>query len=338
MPLPPFSDLLTRRAYPSVSVLINTTPETRLAVTDRVVLDHMIGHADERLAGDVPDHVRTEVVAALRRLAAEQASLPASDALALFASPEHHCAVTLDRPVEERVVVDDTFATRDVVADRDRSMRFRVLTVSDHVVRHLVGDRRRLIEVCNDDWPLVREDDQGQTSWERDVVHRVRALHRDDPMPTVVAGVVSTVRAMRLDVIEPIGAVGGSHDRSHPAVLHGYAWPLVRDWLDDRWAADLRRLDAARSSQRLATGLDDIWQLAQSGQVELVVVEQSFAVPARLSATGHVALADDREAPDVVDDLVDDLIEAVLVRRGRVSFVADGALADEGLIAAVVRY
>ncbi len=77
--------------------------------------------------------------------------------------------VYLGREVEERVVVDETFATRDLVADLNRTARLRVVTISDRRARLLVGDRHRLVEVASDDWPLVRDDDAGPTLWVRSV-------------------------------------------------------------------------------------------------------------------------------------------------------------------------
>jgi len=53
---------------------------------------------------------------------------------------------------------------------------------------------------------------------------------------------------------------------------------------------------------------------------------------------GDLEPAEDREHPDVVDDLVDDLVETVLAKGGRAVFVDDGILARDGRVAAVLRY
>jgi hypothetical protein len=98
------------------------------------------------------------VVAALRSLLLEAALQPATRAVALCASPEYQAVVRLGREVRDRVVVDDTFATRDMVADLNRTAVFRVATVSDRKARVLIGDRNRLAEVRDDQWPLVRDE------------------------------------------------------------------------------------------------------------------------------------------------------------------------------------
>ena len=73
--------------------------------------------------------------------------------------------------------------------------------------------------------------------------------------------------------------------------------------------------------------------------MELLVVERNFAVPVRADGPHLVPVGPDEvEAPDVVDDAVDDLIEAVALRRGEVVIVPDGVLEDMGRVAAALRF
>jgi hypothetical protein len=79
--------------------------------------------------------------------------------------------------------------------------------------------------------------------------------------------------------------------------------------------------------------------LAEESRVEMLVVERNYAVPVRLEGA-HLVPVDEAEieAPDVVDDAVDDLIEAVALRRGEVVIVPDGVLAPFDRVAAVLRF
>jgi hypothetical protein len=70
----------------------------------------------------------------------------------------------------------------------------------------------------------------------------------------------------------------------------------------------------------------------------MLVVEEGFFHPARISADGDfLTPADDVEHPDVIDDAVDELIELVIQRGGWVAFAEDGALADHDRVALTVR-
>ena len=65
---------------------------------------------------------------------------------------------------------------------------------------------------------------------------------------------------------------------------------------------------------------------------------QQIHGPTRVSLENRtLGLADDPEAPGVIDDAVDELLEAVLVRGGDVVAVPDGALAHHGRLVLAVR-
>jgi hypothetical protein len=133
--------------------------------------------------------------------------------------------------------------------------------------------------------------------------------------------------------------IRGNHDRTPTHRLEVLAWPHLERWAAERDRRAVHRLETARSRHLLATGLDELWGLAHDGRVELLVVERSFAVPVRVVGQHLVPVGPDEvEDPEVVDDAVDDLIEAVVLRRGEVVLVPDGTLGAAGGVAGVLRY
>ena len=333
------AELQHHQTYPSVTLLLNTTAGAWLATDDRETALRLVDNAHARLTGDVSNDVRDAVIGKLTQLIADCAHQPATNALALCASPGYTAAVTLGRRVDERVVVDDTFATRDLVADVNRTAIYRVVTISDRRVRLFVGDRRRLVEERTDTWPQERTAEDTATTWARRAVAHVSAEEVARPLPTIVAGVARSVRRISgANTIETIGAIAGNHDRSSAVDLHHAAWPLVTDWLRKDRDRALARLDDARSARRYASGIDEIWSLAHDGRIELVVVEEGYRLAARTGDNHHLYPASDPEAPDVIDDVVDDLIEHVLRQGGHAVLVPDGDLTLHGRIAATTRY
>lgn len=331
-------ELQRQVAYPSVTLLMNTVPGQRLHPDDHDELIRMVHSADVRLDGDVPDEVRRDVIGRVVQLVNAIGDEPATVAIAVCVSPHEAAVVRLGREVRHRCVIDDTFATRDMVADANRTAVFRVVTVSDRKARLLVGNRNRLLEVRTEGWPLLREDDQTLANWSRAVSHAMRQEQGTYAVPTVLAGVERSVRGiLRHDHLRAIGVIAGNHDRTSWGDLHSAAWPLVVDWLRTDHDRAARRLDEARSARRYAGGIDEVWELAQEGRVELLVVEETFDYPARLR-DGRLEAAHDAEAPDVIDDAVDELIEAVLQRGGEAVIVPEGRLERHERLAAVLRY
>ncbi len=336
--------LQRQRAYPSVSILMATARNERdLAAPDRSRLDALIADAERRLADDVGPELTLLVVDRLRDLATDVAARPPAGALALFASPQVATAATLHVPVRDRVVVDETFATRDLVAHVHRSVRFSVVGLSERTAYLYAGSVDHLRAVDRDPFPLHRDDGEPDAAWLRRAVGAVDGLAvagtvERRGVPLVLAGSERVVAEVRRRTRAPVlGVVRGSVERSSWADVHQRVWPTVESWLDEREREALARLDAARGARRYAAGIDETWSLALDGRVDLLVVEQSFEYAVRV-VRGQLEPAADVEAPDVVDDVVDELIEAVAVRGGDVVLVPDGRLVAAGRVAAALRY
>lgn len=331
-------DLQRRRSFPSVTVLVNARRGASADPSDVARLDRLVAHAAQRVATEAPGPDGDAVVAQLRRLVLDHLEGPPPAAFAFCASPETAVVVRLGQEVRERVVVDDTFATRDLVADLARSAAFRVVTVSEQKVRMFLGDRIRLVEALDDRWPLLRDEDQRPSFWAKEVFEQLRADHAELPLPAVVAGVDRSLRRLAVDgALMVVGQVGGNHDRSSAAELHQLAWARVDGFLSADRARALGRLEQARSSHRYAGGIDEVWSLANDGRVDLVLVEESFEVAAEISPDRQLLL-DTSAGQQAVDDIVDDTIEAVLLRGGRAVVVPDDSLVSHDRIAAVLRY
>ena len=333
-------ELQSQRMYPSITVLLNTTPASPLSPTHIATAKGLVDQVEHRLANesDIPHDLRTSLLVTINELLRSNQGGTSGNALALCVSPNYHAAIRLGRSVAERVIIDDTFATRDLVADLNRTALYRVITISDRVTRLLVGDRLRLVEERSEQWPLNRDPDQSAGSWNLAVMHALRGEQHQHPLPTVVAGVQRSVRQMlSLADLEMIGAVAGNHDKTSWVDLHHQAWPLVTDWLRNDHGRAMEQLETARSQRRYAGGIHEIWTLANEGRVDLLVVEDSYAEAVRI-VDGQLQITADREAPDVVDDIVDDVIEIVINNGGRVVIVGDGQLEDHGRIAGIVRY
>jgi Bacterial archaeo-eukaryotic release factor family 3 len=356
------TDLQRRRSYPSVTVLLNTSPGAGLSPEELATANTLIREADRRLNGDVDKETRTALTESLSMLLDEQAAQPSTHALVLCVSTEHSVAVRLGQQVEERVAIDETFATRDLVADLNRTAVYRVVTVSEQMTRVFLGDRIRVVEERNTVWPLHRTEEQSLAAWNRTVLQHLRNEHATFPLPTVIGGVARSVRSLvgetrsslasstsalspalsnaagsrgpvavgssfRLsDCFDAVGFFHGNHDRSNWSELHRAAWPLVSDWLRTESNRALFRLEQAKSSARFAGGIDEIWPLAKDGRVELLIVEESYSLAVRLAENEQLRRAPDPDAPDVVDDIIDEVIEEVLLQGGQVVFVADESL------------
>lgn len=344
--------------YPAVSLLLSPeVPGQALSPPDTIRLYHLVEQVERRLRAELGEAMAAELVGRLSALAARVSSQAAPPGLGLFVGDSLSLAVASPTPVGERVAIDSTFALRELRQAVARTPRYRVLV--------LAGDRSRIFEgVGATLWPsphpvpvagaapgtrrrqrghrfgVERSDirEEGRRQLMAALDGAVAGLAREDPLPLVLVGAprdLSLFRAVTAQGPSIAGAVRGSHGRAHPARLLRLVQPVVDAHLEERRRRALERLREAPGERR-ASGMDRIWGLAMDGWVDLVCVEEGFSHPARVDA-GRLVPAADREAPDVLDDAVDEAIEAVAARGGESVQVPDGTLAAHGRIAAVLR-
>jgi len=327
------------REYPSVSILIPVEPGPRLTERDRTRIQQSVDDVARRLLGDVDTDTTVEIMERLQVMLADLQLESTRRSVALFASPSTSVSHHLNIEVRERTIVDDTFATRDLLDEVRRTVTFLAATVSDRAVHVLEGVGDVMTPVVGHAVPLQRLPEESDPAWERRTVSLLRRIGSGQ-LPLVLFGAGRRVATLvRAGGIEPAAVVLGNHDTTPWSRLAELASGPLSEWVGTRNATALHRLDQARGRRRFASGLDEVWGLARESRVELLVVERNYAVPVRTDGP-HLIQVDpsELEAPDVVDDVVDDLIEDVALRRGEVVIVPDGVLADVGGVAAVLRF
>jgi hypothetical protein len=352
------TDLQRCRAYPSVSVLLTTSPGPVLASGDAVRLYGLLERAQRRLSSEAADDTVDTVVARLRALALAVRRSPTDRGLALFASESRAEAVHLGVMVDDRVVVDPTFATRDLVRAFHANPRYRLLVLSEHRARFFEGWSTALSEVTTGGFPLSaghapnRHDRSRhfgrERSDRRDAALRAQVRAIDvalaarracEPLPLVVAGgprQLALFRETSSEAGSMVGEIRGSHERTPIARLAARCLPVIDVHREAERRAALARLEDVRARARLVQGIHAVWAAAVEGHIGLLCVEEGFTLPARVVSGGRRLMpAADVEHPEVLDDTIDELIELVSVAGGEIVLVENEALASRQRIAAL---
>lgn len=349
------------RGYPALTITLPThraSPENR---QDSIRLKNLVIEAGNRLLGEFPKREIGPFLARLEQLAASLDYRQNLDGLALFVNREYTRALRLPFPLKERVLIDETFATRDLVFALNRSPRYWVLALSEKPTRLYEGVRETLQEVQSDDFPMIHTGPGGEAplpggfgirkSAYRDERHRqffrqvdnaFKPFAAADPLPLALVGVdrqlafFNEVTSHREAVV---AMLTGSHDKTPPHKLGSLVWPLVRENMTAQRRQALSQLEQAVGERRFASAPGEVWRAANEGRGDLLLVEENFHFPARLDESGEGLIpAADPTAADVLDDAVDEIIKTVSDKQGRVVFVEDGQLAQHQRIALILRY
>lgn len=341
------------RGYPAVSLLMNTTPSAALTGPEAVRLNQLLAQATRRLRAEGPSQDAAAALANLERLVDDAVGGSTSSALALYAGP--HTAVALRLPVQvrERVVVDPTFATRDLVRSLHRTPRHEVLVLSSREARLFEGAGDQLRPARTSAFPVrdprqrqhdgsrADREDKDTAAFLRTVDRALTTYLRLHPAPLVLAGstrALATFTGLSGNLGRLAGSIPVNLSTEPLSVLAGRIRTVLESYLLSRQQEALALLDKRVGARRAVSGMADAWLAARTEGPEMLAVEQGLFYPARVSDDGDLLLpATDVEHPDVIDDAVDELIELVLERGGWVALVDDGDLAAHGGVALTVR-
>ena len=341
--------LLGASGWPAVSVLCSA---------DRTTWPALLDEARARLADMIPDRCVQRLLDDLQE-GADQVDTGDWPAFGVYVNPGFVHAVVLPQPVRSRVVIDTTFATRDLITGLARTPRYLVLTVDGTGASLWSGLGRRLVPAPDAaafplEFPAPPAAGERRLHQERsrirdahlDRCNRLvdealdQVLRRADHRPIFVVG--HQRRAHRYVATSPHAGRFAATITADPAsplpVLAEMVAPHLDRELADRGRAAIDAVGAAIGANRFAAGLPEVWTLAHDGRVDLLVVEDTYHQPATIDAvTATLALCAEPRAGHV-DDAVDEVIEAVLSTGGEVHNVPTGALHEWDRIAACLRH
>ncbi|MEV5548455.1 chemotaxis protein [Streptomyces sp. NPDC052309] len=355
------AELRRPRPYPAVSVLTPTHRREPNNAQDPVRLRNAVAEAKKQLEDDpsVTRERRIEVSRELDRALTEVDLAHAEDGLAIFAAPGEHQVWTLARSVPERVVLSDTFLTRNLVAAQTAERPFWVLSVAADRVALWNGGVDRVVEERTGGFPMDRPPenfdperqerigdtpstfrDETTRRFLRDADAAMAKVLRAHPRPLYITGPQPALSLLdeaggiaRDAVLVPRGGLahGGTAEGVWQAVH-----PVLAEEARGSAAAVAKELEAARGRKDYAAGVDELWQSARSGRVRLLAVEENYRVTVR-DAGDHLIPAESGDL-DAREDIVDEIVEQCLETGADVRFVPDGTLGDANGIAGVLRY
>lgn len=352
------AELRQPRPYPAVSLLAPLQRHRPGNLEDPILLRDLVDRARRHLQDELGARDSTEVLTRLDDAIATLDLHHPSDGIAVFVAPGETHVLPLAFTVPERVQIDDTFATRDLVRGVTRTPRYRVLALGEKPTRLLTGTTTTLTETHSGGFPLFVEGALGEPlasggfpvhssrseeqhhAFFREVDQALGVVMAEDPLSVVVAG---TERDLAyFDQITKhrqwiVGALRGNYEDSAPDELAALTAPLLDAALATQRASVLAELVEAVGVDRGIVGVKAVWDSARAGRARVLLVEDDFVYPARL-VDEHLEPAGDEDASGVIDDAVDELIEMVLDAGGEVTVFGSGELAEHGPVAALLRY
>ncbi len=335
--------LQSMSSYPSVSLLLATRPG-RLANDHQARLHALRESVARRLAQEGVSSA-ARVLAELDQLITLAGDVALDRGLALYVNEHHAQLLVLPVDVEERAVVDPTFATRDLVRALHRTPRHVVLVLSAKEARLFDAQLGSLSPAATPKFPMRAHHDKRHSEPGEEFLNRVdRALGaylRLRPAPVVLSAAEPTLSRFTqssTNLARLAGRVVGNHINTPLPEIANLVAPHIEHYLASRQDEALGLLDQRIGQDRAVLGLESVWLASRWERPEMLAVEVDFFFPARISEDGDsLQAADDVEHPEVIDDVVDELLEQVLARGAWVALIEPGKIPENQRIALTTR-
>lgn len=335
--------LQSMTSYPSVSVLMSTRPG-RLNPDQAARLETLRTSVSRRLHQEGVSSADM-LMAELDQLITAAGEVTLEKGLALYVNEHHAQMLVLPVEVKERAVVDPTFATRDLVRALHRTPRHVVLILSAREARLFESQLGSLRPADGSKFPVKTRDNQNHKESPKAFYKRVDqamgAHLRLRPAPVVLVAAEPTLsRFVQLstNLTRVAGKIAGNHITTPLPVVADLVAPHIETYLASRQNEALELLEQRIGQDRAVLGLESVWLASRWERPEMLAVEDDFFFPARLSPDGDsLQAADDIEHPDVIDDVVDELVEQALARGAWVALIEPGRIPDDQRIALTTR-
>lgn len=352
--------LMAMRSMPSVTITLpthRTSPDNK---QDPIRLKNLVVEATNLLLKDFSKREVEPVLKQLDEVASDIDHAYNLDGLAIFVNSDFARAYELPFTLKERVSVGESFFTRDLVFAMNRTPRYWVLALSEKPTRLFEASRDALVEVTDGDFPMkhagpggaarlpggqgIERTEQRERHHEaffRGVDAEYDKVTKSDPLPLAVLGVERYLAYFRQNATknDVVAEVRGNYDHLNAHDLGRVVWPQVKEALATRRAGVFDQLRDAIGARKFASTVGEAWRYAHEGRGALLLLEENYHAPAKMSDDGmNIVLSDRPEDLDVMDDAADIIVEEVLNKGGRVVFVPDGSLKDHSSVALILRY
>ncbi len=346
--------LMKEQGYPCISVLLSTYRTAPEYHQNEILLKKLIGDAEERLEKEFSKRETQFYVDKLKGLAEKVDKSRTLDGLALFVNNNFATIIDLPFPVNNRVVIDRTFATRDIIMNVNRGIRYYVLVLSIEKIRLIQCNRDEASEIEQNEFPIYSNldfYDLNPSDLSKERAKKVkeffarasRALkeyYNNEQQSLVVMGVEKNLGFFKevTDLDKHIIAfIEGSYINTSAHDIGKKIWPLVEEKMSDERNKFIDELEKAHNTGNYTANISNVWRFAKEGRVSLLLVEENYHQSCRHNEDNSITPIDKPEK-GMIDDAVDEAAEIVIDKGGKVVFVDDGLLKDYNRIAAVLRY
>lgn len=338
----------------SVTIIAKTHRTRPDNLQDPILIKNLVKEAEQRLVAEYDRSVADDRINKLNKLVAGIDYDKSSDGLILVAGAETAELLHLPVSVENRVVIDETFATRDLVRAIQEQGEYYVLVLSRQQARLLKAFNNQVTQEFGKPFPIENSDlyttDKQKLSTSKGTdnlieeffnridkeVQAIVKLHR---LPVILATEERNYDhyVKMADNAIVVGHLNMNRDDEKAHHIVTAAWPVLQKYMLNKNEQRISELKQAVGQQKFMSDLSDIWRAVNEGRGETLFVKRGYFQPARIENESIVPV-DSPNGASVVDDIVDEMIERNIQHGGDTVFMEGHELDTFNGVALTTRF
>jgi len=271
--------------------------------------------------------------------------------IAIFISPVTEKVYYLDIDVDERIVIDESFKIRDLIHSKKQNLDYLILMLSAEKSKMYVANDSKFTLIKSN----VPVDINSETLDEEHNKEKLldKFLHSmDDDLQLIITAyklpvfvvateqVISHFKKITKNAEKIVGFIQMENMEATELEMYQILQRYIQDWKKVKQQALLQEIGMAVDYEKVAFGIEDVWESAMHTHSKLLVIEKDFICTASISAIADTISRVNINAgnPFYIKDAVDNVIEKVLQNGGDVEFIENDMLKDYGRIALIREY
>jgi len=322
-----------------VSIILNTHRTKPESLKDELALKNLVKDAETRLYNQYEKRFVWPIMDNINKVVESIDHNYNLDSLVIYANQEFADFVRLPIKVEDRVIIDNTFATRDLIRAMHSEEAYYILVLSKEKARLIEAYADRIIEENDTLFPIENAlldgvdkpitDKQRVTLTEaffNRVDKIVQKAINNHPLPILLVTESTNVGpytkvADKKDFI--IGHVNAHMDDEDAEKIVKEAWKTMLPLIKEKNKERITTLVESVPKLKIIDDLHKIWEVVIQGRVKTLFVTKGFFQPALVDENYQLSLAGDefKTDPTYIDDIVDEMIEITMSYGGDIVFV-----------------
>lgn len=353
---PEVVELLSSDYYrPAVSITMPFEPKmdlkTRLEHSLKISADKI----EDVLKQNYPEETGQLMMQKIRSIISSLNYDTLKKSISIYVSPVFEKVLYLDIPVDEKIVVDDSFDIRDLIYNKKQEKEYLVLLLSSNqsIIYLARSNRleRKVFDSHPSDFSYVEQEKEKVGNFTDNSSHKEALMekflmHTDSgldeiiklfQLPLFVFGserIIGHFKDITKHGEHVVKYIHGSYIDASTDVISKVLQQHIDDWDKIKQVHILGQLEAAADKGRLVFGILPVERAAFNQNAKLLVIEKGFYYNTQ-NAGDTKSVNQTGKRNSYKKDIVDDIIEKVLEFGGDVEFVEKDAIKNYHHIALI---